>query len=171
MILVHSSTVAAILCQLSTTSNPKSVWGMFYTVLDATGLKSYYGTIYKYLPITAMLNVICHIRCDRVKIPLRYKIINGCQPWPSLQGIHHNKHQSTTANHRPGKPDTVYQHARQSQTGHPNMQGADKLSQHAYPKFIVYKGLQKARTVDKQRQWNSCRCQNWQSNDNSIIGS
>ena len=47
MILVHSSTVAAILCQLPTTSNPKTVGGMCYAILDVTRLKSHHGTNYK----------------------------------------------------------------------------------------------------------------------------
>ena len=53
MIFVCSSTVAAILCQLPATSNPKTVGGMCYAILDAVGLKSHHGTNYKYLPITA----------------------------------------------------------------------------------------------------------------------
>ena len=47
MILIHSSTVTAILCQLPNTSNPKTVGGMCYAVLDATRLKSHCGTNYK----------------------------------------------------------------------------------------------------------------------------
>ena len=47
MIFVHSSTVAAILSQLPATSNPKTVGGMCYTVLDAIGLKSHHGINYK----------------------------------------------------------------------------------------------------------------------------
>ena len=47
MIFVHSGTVAAILCQLPVTSNPKTVGGMFYAVLNVIGLKSHCGTNYK----------------------------------------------------------------------------------------------------------------------------
>ena len=52
---VHSSTVAAILYQLSTTSNPKTVGGMCDAILDEIGLRSHHGTNYKYLPIMARL--------------------------------------------------------------------------------------------------------------------
>ena len=55
MIFVHSSTVAAILCQLPTTSNPKTVGGMCYAILDAMRLKPHCTTSYKWLPIMAKL--------------------------------------------------------------------------------------------------------------------
>ena len=35
MILVHSSPVAAILCQLPATSNPKTVGGMYYAIFGS----------------------------------------------------------------------------------------------------------------------------------------
>ena len=47
MILVHSSTVAATLYQLPTTSNPKTVGGMCYAILGAIVLTTHYGTNYK----------------------------------------------------------------------------------------------------------------------------
>ena len=47
MIFVHSSTLAANLCQLTATSNPNIVGGICYAVLDAIGLKSLHGTNYK----------------------------------------------------------------------------------------------------------------------------
>ena len=65
------------------------------------------------------------------------------------------KHQSEIATYRPGKPDTLSQHAKAK---------SDMLSQHAecrqtiptcVAKVIVYKGLQEPQTVDKQRQPNS----------------
>ena len=39
------------------------------------------------------------------------QIINNHQTWPSLQQTPFNKCQSETANHRPGKPDKLSQHA------------------------------------------------------------
>ena len=47
MILVHSSTVAAILCQLPVTSNPKTVGGMCYAKIGMIGLTPHHGTNYK----------------------------------------------------------------------------------------------------------------------------
>ena len=49
MIFVHSSTVAAILCQLPDTSNPQTVGGMCYTIigLTAIGLTSHCSVNYK----------------------------------------------------------------------------------------------------------------------------
>ena len=44
MIFVHSGTVAAILCQLPATSNPKTVEGKCYAVLNVIGLKSHCST-------------------------------------------------------------------------------------------------------------------------------
>ena len=78
------------------------------------------------------------------------QIINNNQPQLSLQQATWNKPQSATTNHRPGKPDTLSQHA----TTKP-----DKLSQcakcrKAIPpcttKDTVYKGLLEPRAVDKQ---------------------
>ena len=63
MIFICSSTVAAILCQLPTTSNPKTVDGMCYTILDALGLKSHHGTNYKYLPIMAKFTTDTIVPC------------------------------------------------------------------------------------------------------------
>ena len=99
------------------------------------------------------------------------QIINSHQSQPSLQKIHSYKLPLATANHKPGKPDMTCQHAKVK---------SDKPSQHAryrqaiptcIAKFIVYKGLQKPRTADKQRQQNSCGSSNWQSDDNGILGS
>ena len=84
MILVCSITVAAILCQLPATSNPKTVGGMCYAIF----------------------------RSDRVNTLSQCKIIISNQSQPSLQWIHLNKHQSAIANHRPGKPDMLSQHAK-----------------------------------------------------------
>ena len=76
-------------------------------------------------------------------------IINNNQSWPSLQQTSLNWHKSAAANHRPGKPDTISQHASVK---------LDTLSQHAkciqailacLAKIIVYKGLEEPRTVDK----------------------
>ena len=39
------------------------------------------------------------------------QIINNHQSWPILQQTPLNKHHLATANHRPGKPDTLSQHA------------------------------------------------------------
>ena len=50
------------------------------------------------------------------------QIINNHQSWPSLQQTPLGKHQSATANHRSGKPDTLSQHASVK---------LDKLPQHA----------------------------------------
>ena len=47
MILVHSSIVAAIVCQLPVTSNPTTVGGMCYAILGMIGLTSHHGTNYK----------------------------------------------------------------------------------------------------------------------------
>ena len=47
MTIVHSSTVAATLCQLPATSNPKTVGGMCCAILGVIGLTSHYGTNYK----------------------------------------------------------------------------------------------------------------------------
>ena len=47
MICVQSSTVAAILCQLSATSNPKTVGGMCYAKIGMIGLTTHHGTNYK----------------------------------------------------------------------------------------------------------------------------
>ena len=47
MILVHSSTVAAVLCQLPATSNPKTVGGMCYVILGMIGLLSHHRTDFK----------------------------------------------------------------------------------------------------------------------------
>ena len=49
MIFVHSSTVAAILCQLPAASNPKTVGGMCYAIIGLTviGLTSHHGANYK----------------------------------------------------------------------------------------------------------------------------
>ena len=47
MILVHSSTVAAIKCQLPATRNPKTVGEMCYAILGMVGLTSHAGTNYK----------------------------------------------------------------------------------------------------------------------------
>ena len=44
MILVDSSTLAAILCQLPATSNPKTVGGICYAILGMMGLTSHHGT-------------------------------------------------------------------------------------------------------------------------------
>ena len=53
------------------------------------------------------------------------------QLWPGIQQTHLAKHQSETANHRPGKPDMLSQHASAKldmlfqhakvQTSYPNM--------------------------------------------------
>ena len=45
MILVYSSTVAAFLYQLPTTSNPKTVEGMCYAIIGMKG--QHHGTNYK----------------------------------------------------------------------------------------------------------------------------
>ena len=47
MIIAHYSTVAAILCQLPATSNPKTVGGMYYAKIGTIGLTSHHGTNYK----------------------------------------------------------------------------------------------------------------------------
>ena len=47
MIFVQSSTVAAILCQLSATSNPKTVEGLCYAISDVQGLTSHHDMNYK----------------------------------------------------------------------------------------------------------------------------
>ena len=40
------------------------------------------------------------------------QIINSCQSWPTLQWLPSSKHQLATANNRPGKADTLSQHAK-----------------------------------------------------------
>ena len=118
MILVHSSNVAAICCQLPATSNPKTVGRMCYAILGMIGLTSHHSTNYNH------------------------------QSWPSLQQTPLGKHQSATANHRPGKSDTLSKHASAK---------PDKLSQHAnyrqdipacIAKDTVKKGLQEPRTAE-----------------------
>ena len=47
MIFVCSSTVAVFLCQFPVTSNPNTVGGMCYAILDARGLRFHCGSIYK----------------------------------------------------------------------------------------------------------------------------
>ena len=47
MTIVHSSTVAAILSPLPTTSNPITVGGICYAILGMIGLTSHHGTNYK----------------------------------------------------------------------------------------------------------------------------
>ena len=46
MILAHSSTVAAILCQLTATSNPKTVQGMCYAIIGVIGLTAHHSANY-----------------------------------------------------------------------------------------------------------------------------
>ena len=46
-ILVHSSTVAAILCQLPATSNTKTVGGMCCAILGVIGLIPHHSANYK----------------------------------------------------------------------------------------------------------------------------
>ena len=80
--------------------------------------------------------------------PIMVQIINS-QSWPGLQQIPFSKDQSGIANYRPGKPDTLSQHASAK---------LDMLSQHtkcrqATPaciaEVIVHKGLKEPRTVGK----------------------
>ena len=80
------------------------------------------------------------------------KIINNDQSRPRLQWLPLNKHQLTTANDRPGKPDMLSQYARQNQTSYPSMQSADKPIPACIAKVNVYKGLQEPRIADKQKQ-------------------
>ena len=119
--------------------------------------------------------------------PIAVQIINNYQSQSSLQQTLLGKHQSEVANHRPGKPNTLSQHASTK---------LDMLSQHvkhrqAIPiciaKVIVYKGLQEPRTADKlmeseepnteDKQWTSrdtgiaVEVRKWHSNDNNILGS
>ena len=47
MILVHSSTVAAISCQMPATSNPKTVGGMCNAIIGMIELTSHHDTNYK----------------------------------------------------------------------------------------------------------------------------
>ena len=77
------------------------------------------------------------------------QIINNNQSQPSLQQTPLNGHQLATANHRPGRPDTLSQHAKAK---------SDMPSQHAkhrqaipacIAKVIVYKAMQETRTADK----------------------
>ena len=84
MILVHTTTITAILCQMPATSNPKTVGEMCYAIF----------------------------RSNIFNIPSWCKIINNDQSQPVLQQIPLNKHKSATANHRPGKPATLSQHTR-----------------------------------------------------------
>ena len=86
MILVHSSTVAAILCQLPAISNPKTVGGMCCAILRMIGLN-----------------------------PIMVQTINNHQSWPGLQQIPLDKCQSATANYRQGKPDKLSKHAKPRQ--------------------------------------------------------
>ena len=139
--LVCSSTVAAILCQLPTTSNPKTVGR----------------------------NVQCHIRCDRVKIPLWYKLEIATNHNQAYNRHHWVSTNQKIANHMPGKPDMLSQHASVK---------LDMVSWHAkcrqaiptcIAKVIAYKGLQGPKTVDKL--WESEEPRNWWSNDNNILGS
>ena len=71
-----------------------------------------------------VFRLVCYaiVRSDRVNTPLQHKIIISNQSQPSLQWIPLNKHQLATANHRPGKPDMLSQHAKAK---------SNKLSQHA----------------------------------------
>ena len=93
------------------------------------------------------------------------------------------KHRTEIANHRPGKLDMLTQHASMK---------LDMLSQQAkcrqaipahIANSIVYNGLLEPRTVDKpweseepdtgdkQREQIAVGIGDWQSNDNSILGS
>ena len=108
MIFVHSSNVAAILCQLPSTGNPKTVGGMYYAKIGMIGVT-----------------------------PLVVQIINIHQSWPCLQQTPLNKHQSATANHRPGRPDMLSQHAKCRQA-----------ILVCIAKVIVCKGLQDAKTAE-----------------------
>ena len=47
MISVHTSTVAAILCQVPASSNPKTIGGMCHAILDVIGLKFHHSTNYR----------------------------------------------------------------------------------------------------------------------------
>ena len=47
MTFVHTSTVAAILCQLPATSNPKTVEGICSAIIGTVGLASHCATNYK----------------------------------------------------------------------------------------------------------------------------
>ena len=74
------------------------------------------GRWYHWAQVFALL---CYSRDDRVNITSQY---SNHQSQPSLQHTPLDKWQSATANHMPGKPDTLSQHASAK---------PDKLSQHA----------------------------------------
>ena len=61
MILVHSSTVAAILCQLLATSNPKTVGGVCSVIIGTMGLASHHATNYEMCyAIKGMIGLTSH---------------------------------------------------------------------------------------------------------------
>ena len=122
MIFVHSSTVVVILCQLPATSNPKTVGGMCYGILDVMGLN----------------------------IPSEYKIINNHQSQPSLQQTPFGKHLPETANHRLGKPDTLSQHASVKPDKLSKQAKCRQAIPACIVKGAIYEGLLEPRTVDKQ---------------------
>ena len=121
MISVCFSSVKAILCQLPATSNPKTVGGMCYAVLDVLGLKK----------------------------PIMVQIINNHQSWPGLQQTPLGKHQSEIANHRPGKTDTASQHASAKPDMLSQHAKCRQAIQACIAKDNVYKGLQEPKSVDK----------------------
>ena len=110
MILVHSSTVAAILCQLPATSNPNTAGGMCYA----------------------------KNRNDRVNPTLWYKLLittNHSQAYNRHPWISTNQQQPITDQ----ESQTHYPSMQvQIETSYPSMQSTDKLSQHTQQK-ILYK--------------------------------
>ena len=114
-IIVHSSTVAAILCPLPTTSNPKSVGGMYCAVLDGIGLN-----------------------------PIMVQIINIHQPWPGLPQTPLGKHQSEMANYGPGKPDMLSQHAKETADKLSQHAECRQAIPTCTAKVMVYKGAPSA---------------------------
>ena len=68
------------------------------------------------------------------------QIINIHNSWPGLQQTPLVKHQLEMANHGPGKPDTLSQHAKAKSDKLSSMQNADKLSEHAKQKSLYIRG-------------------------------
>ena len=112
MTIVHSSTVAAILCQLPTTCNPKTVGGMCYAILGMIGLTS-----------------------------LTVQIINNQPSWPSLHQAPLDKHQSATANHRPEKLDTQSQHVSVKPESYTSMQSTENYPSMHSKRHCIYVNL------------------------------
>ena len=81
------------------------------------------------------------------------KGLNNYQSQPSLQQTPLDKHQSATANDRPGKLDKLSQHVTVNQTSYPSMQSAESYPS-MYSKGHCIEGVARA-----QNSGSSCGSQ------------